>query len=124
MPIYWGDPDVCSVFNPKAFVNVGDYDSLDEVVRRVIALDRDDESYLNVLREPALLDNVYQYESIFNQVVSMIDIITSMPLSEAYRYNRDFWGKKYIAREQRLILQSRKNWKMLLKESLKEKFHK
>lgn len=123
VPIYWGDPDVCSVFNPKAFVNVGDYDSLDEVVRRVIALDRDNESYLNMLREPALLDNAYQYESIFNQVVSMIDNITSMPLSEAYRYNRDFWGKKYIAREQRLILQSRKNWKMLLKETVKDKFH-
>lgn len=124
IPIYWGDPEVTRVFNPKAFINVYDYRTLEDVVQRVIALDDDPDTYLAMLREPALLDDSFCYENVFTQVVSMLDAIVSLPLAQAYRYNRDFWGKKYIAREQRLILQNRKDLKTLLKESIKHKFGK
>jgi len=113
--------EVTRVFNPKAFVNVRDFASLDDVVRRIAELDSNPDACLTMLREPALVSDSFIYANVYQKVVRTIDRIVDAPLEESYRRNRDFWGKKYIAREQRLILQSRKNWKMLLKERLKEK---
>lgn len=54
VPIYWGNPEVVKDFNPKAFINCNDYDSLDDVIKKVIELDNDDEQYLQMLREPPM----------------------------------------------------------------------
>ena len=35
VPIYWGDPQIASLFNPKAFVNCHDFPSLEAVGKRV-----------------------------------------------------------------------------------------
>lgn len=51
IPIYWGDPEVTSYFNPKSFVLVKDKD---EALRRVMELDRNETLYQNILKEPWL----------------------------------------------------------------------
>ena len=43
VPIYWGNPYVTEEFNPEAFVNCMDYESFDEVVKRVKEIDEDDD---------------------------------------------------------------------------------
>ena len=65
IPIYWGNPYVAELYNPKAFINCHAYDSFEDVVKRVIELDNNDEEYLRVLREPAFVENksVYEYKS-------------------------------------------------------------
>ena len=63
VPIYWGDPTLCDekyaeyrpVFNPKAFINVHNFDSLDFVVKEVERLDNDPQAFLAMLKEPMLL---------------------------------------------------------------------
>ncbi len=45
IPIYWGDPTIGSLFNPKAFVNCHDYQTLEEAVERVTQIDADDVLY-------------------------------------------------------------------------------
>ena len=124
IPIYWGDPEVTQVFNPKAFVNVRNFASLDDVVRRIAELDSNPDACITMLREPALVSYSFSYSNVYQNVVSTVDRIVDTPIVESYRRNRDFWGKKYIGREQKLILQSRKDWKMLLKETIKHKLHK
>jgi LPS biosynthesis glycosyltransferase-like protein len=57
VPIYWGNPYVTEVYNSKAFINCHDYDSFEDVVKRVIELDNNDEEYLSMLREPAFVIN-------------------------------------------------------------------
>ena len=47
IPIYWGDPDVTRVFNPKAFIEVR---SVEEAIERVKQLDQDDTAYLQMLK--------------------------------------------------------------------------
>ena len=84
IPIYWGDPEVTRVFNPKAFINVHDFRTLEDVVQRVIALADDRDAYLEMLREPALLDDAFRYENVFTQVVSKLDAIVSMPVVQTY----------------------------------------
>lgn len=57
VPIYWGNPLIHQEFNPKAFINVHEYDSFDSVVGRISEIDQDDELYLEYLRQPLFLDN-------------------------------------------------------------------
>lgn len=51
VPIYWGDPQVSDYFNPRAFINVMDFESLDEVIDFIKLLDNDDERYIQYLRQ-------------------------------------------------------------------------
>ncbi|MBR1945953.1 MAG: hypothetical protein IJ846_06670 [Alphaproteobacteria bacterium] len=63
LPIYYGNPDVTRDFNPKAFVNVADYDfDLDKVVERIIYLDTHDDEYLTMLREKPLQDDFRYFD--------------------------------------------------------------
>lgn len=57
IPIYYGDPDICRMFNGKAFVNVRDYGSFDEVVEIVREIDNNDDLYLQMLQEPLITDS-------------------------------------------------------------------
>lgn len=57
IPIYWGASDICRDFNPKSFINCRDYNSLEEVVQKVIELDNDDEQYMAMLREPCVRED-------------------------------------------------------------------
>jgi alpha(1,3/1,4) fucosyltransferase len=58
IPIYWGNPLIQLDFNPRSFVNYFDYGDLDELVDRVIEIDRDDDLYCQYLRQPWYHDNV------------------------------------------------------------------
>jgi hypothetical protein len=58
LPIYWGNPLVERDFNPRSFVSFFDYGSLDDLVDRVVEVDRNDELYCQYLREPWYHGNV------------------------------------------------------------------
>ena len=51
VPIYWGDPTIAELFNPKAFVNCHDFATLEDAVERVKEIDADDDLYLQMLSE-------------------------------------------------------------------------
>ena len=57
VPIYWGSPRVAEDFDPGCFVNCHDHVDLDEVVERVVAIDRDDDLYRRYLVAPCFRDN-------------------------------------------------------------------
>ena len=95
IPIYWGDPHVEKVFNEKAFINCNKYNSLGDVVERVVYLDTHDEEYLAMLREPAFIEDnpIEEGKKILeNYLVHIFD----QPLEQAYRRNRGFWGRQYL----------------------------
>ena len=52
IPIYWGNPEIDKEFNTKSFINVYDYDSIDDVIDYIIELDKDDNKYLELLNQP------------------------------------------------------------------------
>ena len=61
VPIYYGNPEIAQEFNPKAFINCHDFDSLEDALKRVIEIDNDEALYTQMLKEPIshddLLDN-------------------------------------------------------------------
>ena len=96
IPIYWGDPEIARVFNPKSFVNVREFHTIDDVVRRVREIDTDARLYERILREPVLTDSIYskaRQEKLFRQFLSNI---FEQPLEQAQRRNRVFHGRIYL----------------------------
>jgi len=63
VPIYWGNPEVEEDFNPNAFINANGYeDRLDELVKKVIELDNDDEAYLKMLHADPMKEGYDRHE--------------------------------------------------------------
>ncbi len=60
VPIYWGSPTKDPAFNPNAYIDARDYESMDELIKAVKRIDQDDEAYLSMLRAPALNEPVIQ----------------------------------------------------------------
>lgn len=55
VPIYWGAPDTAEYFNPKAFIDcTGQEADFQRVIQQVMELDRDEERYMEMLRQPVL----------------------------------------------------------------------
>ncbi len=77
LPIYWGNPDVHLDFNPRSFINAWDGDDLDALVEQVIQVDRDDELYCRILREPWYHGNVVnEFVRPENVVAKFAEILT------------------------------------------------
>lgn len=52
LPIYWSDSSCSRDFNPKGFLNLSDYDSMDSLIDRVIEIDNNDALYESYIAEP------------------------------------------------------------------------
>lgn len=128
IPIYWGDPEIARVFNPKSFVNVREFHTIDDVVRRVREIDTDARLYERILREPVLTDSIYskaRQEKLFRQFLSNI---FEQPLEQAQRRNRVFHGRIYLEARRKqvsspsfLFYQKYHNLVWKLKESVRQK---
>ena len=58
IPIYWGNPSINRDFNQDSFICANGYeDKLDELVKKVIELDKDNEAYIKMLRTYPMTDS-------------------------------------------------------------------
>ena len=55
--IYRGAKNVGDFFNTKSFINYDDYGSHDAMIKKIIALDQDDQKYQKMLDEPFFVNN-------------------------------------------------------------------
>ncbi len=53
VPIYWGDGFAVNDFNPEAFINILDYNSLDSFLSELKRIDNHPSEYLKIIRQPA-----------------------------------------------------------------------
>lgn len=93
IPVYYGSPTVSEIFNPRAFINCGDYPTWEAAIERIIELDQDDEKYLAMLREPILNDPALPERS-QEEFEQFIRHIFDQPLETAYRRSRVYAAKK------------------------------
>ena len=100
IPIYWGDPEVGKVFNTKAFINVPDYASVEEVAELVKKIDTNDALYEEMLKQPALVNDCFCKEKQVQQLQMFLNSIFLQPKELVMRRNRIFWGRKYIEMRQ------------------------
>ena len=58
IPIFYGNEFICEEgFNPKSFINLHDYDNLDDFLELVKRIDTDENLYKSYIKEPIYLDN-------------------------------------------------------------------
>ena len=92
IPVYYGSPTAAEIFNKNAFINVADYASFEEAMAKIIELDQDDEKYLQMLRQPILVDPEYP-ERLEQELHSFVRNIFDQPLEQAYRRSRVYSPK-------------------------------
>lgn len=88
MPIYWGNPLIHREFNTKSFLNSHDFDSEEELIEKIIELDRNDDLYLEYLRQPYFVNNqVNQFVDPKN-VLKQFDYIFNTPKKPIAQQNK------------------------------------
>lgn len=95
IPIYWGAPDVALDFNPKAFVNIADFQTLEEAVEEIRAIDQDETRYRAMLAEPAFIGDIEPESLRAERIADFLCSIFDQPRDQAYRRNRMARGRKY-----------------------------
>ena len=92
--MYFGDPNVGEIFNRDAFINVADYPTMEDAIARIIELDNDDEQYLQMLRQPILVDPSYP-QRLYKDLETCVCHIFDQPVENAYRRCRVFAPKHH-----------------------------
>lgn len=75
IPIYWGSPTVSVDFNEKAFVNVHDYKSIDNVIERIMYLDQNEDAYQGMLSLPKFTHNIPPNYIILDNFLNWFDSV-------------------------------------------------
>ncbi len=94
IPIYYGSDTVTEIFNSKAFINCNDFDNFDDVIKRIIELDCNDELYLDMLHQPILINNNYSSD-LYLRMENFIKNIFDQPIDKCFRRSRYAWPAKY-----------------------------
>ena len=92
IPVYFGSSTIGEIFNKDAFINVADYPTMEDAIARIIELDNDDAQYLNMLRQPILVDADYP-QRLYDDLEKFVCHIFDQPLETAYRRCRVFAPK-------------------------------
>lgn len=87
IPVYYGSSNITEIFNPKAFINVGDYPSFDAAIDRILEIESNDELYLEMLRQPIFNNPRYPQDK-YEEVERFLCHIFDQPLDKAYRRSR------------------------------------
>ena len=90
IPIYYGNPSVTKIYNSKAFINCHEYDSFEDVIKKVIELDNNKELYMSMLREPALL-NPKDQDTVEKEVEDFLVRIIETPKELAIHHGNSNW---------------------------------
>ncbi|MES2474366.1 MAG: glycosyltransferase family 10 [Verrucomicrobiota bacterium] len=105
IPIYWGNPEAGRIFNSRAFINCHDYASFDELLERVIEIDRNDELWCEIMSEPWMTPEQYR-DAASNQdrLKQFLVNIFSQPLPAARRRPRGFWAGRFENTTKKLLV--------------------
>jgi len=96
IPIYWGDPEIARCFHKDSFVNVMDYNTIEEAVLKIKELDQNAELYEKMIQTAALVnEGQNSLEAVNTRLESFLYHIFDQPFQKAYRRNNCYWGERY-----------------------------
>lgn len=97
IPIYFGNPRISDDFNPGAFINCNDYDTLDDIVRYVKYVDETDEEYIRILTTPRQTDiQKEKYDCLLQKYQEFINSIFDSEITDAKRKPEGTWMNHYL----------------------------
>lgn len=72
VPLYWGNPRIDLEFNTKSFINFYDCENFQDMIERIIELDKDDSKYLELLRTPWFENNIIPESNKLDNIKSFL----------------------------------------------------
>ena len=94
IPVYFGDPDVGKDFNQNAFVDYNQYHDVDDMVKQVIEIDRNDDLYIHMLCMSRYNQIGYE-EMMFKKLADFLYHICDQDKEEAYRRPRFYCAGRH-----------------------------
>lgn len=91
IPIYWGDPNIAAEINPECLVHVRDYDTIDEAIRAILALDQAPDKQLTMQNAPVFTGGVDRVAAYKSAARDFFDAIFDQPITTARRRPRHGW---------------------------------
>lgn len=73
IPIYWGNPSVNQEIDPRTFINLQDFDSVDQCIEHIIKVDSNPELYAEYFRHQAIVDTEDTYSKLEAFLLNMMD---------------------------------------------------
>jgi GR25 family glycosyltransferase involved in LPS biosynthesis len=67
IPIYYGAPDISKHFNPKRFINISDYNSIEDCINYILEVDKNEELYNKIINEP-----IFSYNFNINRIENFL----------------------------------------------------
>ena len=99
VPIYWGNPQAARHFNPQAFINAHDFDSLESLARYVHKVDADDALYRRYLAASKYRQARVPRDADWAVIAARFARIFAAPIApaaqrDAWRWSgRQFWPR-------------------------------
>jgi hypothetical protein len=96
IPIYYGNRLITEEFDSISFINVHDYSTFEEVVKRIIEVDNDPKEYIRILNSNKLLD--YNRDGLLNFLENIFKVVgpkKRVPVN--YWTRRNFINVKIIS---------------------------
>ena len=72
IPVYWGDKLVDRDFNSKRFVNYHQFETEDEVIKKILEIDQNDELAIEMLMQPTFNKNKITHEEEHDRVLKIL----------------------------------------------------
>lgn len=94
IPVYYGDPDIETIINPKAFINVANFPDWESAIQKIIELDQNDDAYMEMLNQPVYQDPQFSTKTL-REAEKFVRHIFDQPLEQAYRRSRVYQPKLY-----------------------------
>ena len=96
VPIFWGNPRINEEFNSSSFLNYSDFPSADALIERIIELDRNDEKYMEILRQPYFPGNQATNWYDPERFLSFCERIFSEPITPVSRRRKFFQIGRWV----------------------------
>ncbi len=73
IPIYWSDSKCSHDFNEKSFINLNDFESMDDMIKHIIEVDEDETLYKTYLEQPLFKDKTIKEEFLPESVLKFFE---------------------------------------------------
>lgn len=66
VPIYWGDPSIDNIINPKSYINISNFENFNQAIEHIKLIDSDDDLFVKMLSEPVFKEDI-DYVDYYNK---------------------------------------------------------
>lgn len=120
IPVFYGSSTIKDIINPKAYIDVSDYKSMDEAVEIIKQLDSDDELYMKMMREPIFIDPLFQQKLMNGLEEFLVNIFDQSP-DNAFRRSRIYvpkWHEDFLMGYEKKAFNDFYRWPLMKKKIL------